>query len=86
MWQRSFFYVENTREENLIGLPTFVTGPLTPRLNWGQTPGKRNKEVNLANARVNELIEEGLTGDDLVATFISRRVCPLQRLSTKSAI
>ena len=78
MWQRTFFYVRNTTDENLIGLPAFVIGP-PACLNWGQPPPKRDKEITQAAARVEELKGQGLNGDDLVATFVYRRILPLQR-------
>ena len=61
MWQRTFFYVRNTTEENLIGLPAFVIGP-PACLNWGQPPPKRDKEITQAAARVEELKGQGLNG------------------------
>ena len=70
--------MRNTTDQNLIGLPAFTVNPPT-KLNWGYNPGTRNPEVQLVQKRVAELKGEGLTGDSMVATFISRRVLPLQR-------
>ena len=35
LWQRTFFYVRNTTDKNLIGLPAFVIGP-PACTNWGR--------------------------------------------------
>ena len=78
MWQQTFFYVKNASDDkDLIGLPAFVVR-LPAYTNWGQKPPGRDKEILKANARVEKLKEKGFCGDDLVATFISRRVLPLQ--------
>ena len=34
-WLRSFFYVKNWTNVDLINLPAFVVGPPTTQLNWG---------------------------------------------------
>ena len=78
-WQRSFFYVKNSTDVDLINLPDFVIGPPTAQLNWGYNPTDTVTEVNQIHRVVAQLGKEGMTADDLLATFISRRVSPLQR-------
>ena len=53
--------------------------PSVEQHNWSYNLKDRVPEVNSICRVVEQLKEEGLTGDDLVATFISRRVSPLQR-------
>ena len=78
-WQRSFFYVKNTTEADLINLPSFAIGPPTAQLNWNYNPKDNVAEVNHIHQIVEQLKSEGMTADDLLATLISRRVLPLQR-------
>ena len=60
-WQRSFFYVQKSTAENLIGLPAFVVGPPTAKLNWGQNPKTQIPEVNLVHQTVIQLKKAGMT-------------------------
>jgi hypothetical protein len=79
-WHRTYFYVKNpSGDKNLIGLPKFIIGPPTQRTNWLYDPKDFNTEVVQVVEAIKELKDEGMTADDLLATFISRRVCPLQR-------
>ena len=78
-WQRSFFYVKNTTKVDMINLPRFSIGPPTAQLNWGYNPTDKDLVVNHIHQVVKQLRDEGMTADDLLATFISRRVLPLQR-------
>ena len=57
----------------------FRSGPPVEEHNWRYSPGKKFPEVNSVQALVPQLREAGLTGEDLIITFISRRVSPLQR-------
>ena len=59
-------------------MPDFVIGPPTAQLNWGYNPTDTVLEVNQIHRVVAQLGKEGMTADDLLATFISRRVSPLQ--------
>ena len=78
-WLRSWFYVRNTTGVDLINLPEFKIGPPTEEHNWRYHPGNKITEVNSVQGLVPQLKEAGLTGEDLITTFISRRVSPLQR-------
>jgi hypothetical protein len=37
-WQKSFFYVKNTTDEDLLNLPPFVDEPPTAMKNWTYNP------------------------------------------------
>ena len=77
-WLRSFFYVKNLTDENLIRLPKFDNHPPYAKHNWGYTPKTSIPEVNYLHKLVIQYKKDGLTGDDLMRTFIGRRINPLQ--------
>ena len=78
MWQTSFFYVKNaTPDKDLIGLQPFAIGPPSC-LNWGQNPPRRDPKITQAVARIKALKGEGFCGSDLIATFVSCQILPLQ--------
>ncbi|KAM0825400.1 hypothetical protein ACQ4PT_069590 [Festuca glaucescens] len=85
-WQTTFFYVKNENPaKDLLNLPEFSPAP-PAKTNWGNCP----KPADPA-AEVNMLLEflrtcvtrDRLTRADLLCTFISRRVLPLQRRAHK---
>lgn len=76
-WQRTFFYVKNTTDEDLINLPTFLIGAPTEQQGWDYKP-TNSRELREVHERLEDLLKTGLTPDDLLLTFVSRRVCPLQ--------
>jgi len=83
-WQRSFFYVQNPNDgADYINLPAFsaATPPAAPedRLHWKLEADDEDPEVALVVTRLQNMIAGGLTAADLVLTFLSRRVSPLQR-------
>ena len=78
-WLRSFFYMKNATGIDLINLPAFKIEPPTDQFNWKYNPKDKVVEVNAVQELFPRLREDGLTGEDLVTTFISRRVSPLQR-------
>ncbi|KAM0839211.1 hypothetical protein ACQ4PT_060453 [Festuca glaucescens] len=80
-WQASFFYVKNENPaKDLLNLPEFSPAPLA-KTNWGYC-----LKLTDPAAEVNMLLDflrtcvtrDSLTGADLLYTFISRRVLPLQ--------
>jgi hypothetical protein len=78
-WQRSYFYVKNPEGTvDYINLPKFVIGPPTQRTHWLYDPMDLIPEVNLVNEAIRVLVDEGMTADDLLLTFLSRRISPLQ--------
>ena len=83
-WLRSFFYVKNTTDIDMIGLPTFVVGPPARKLNWDYDPKELVAEINQIHKFILTLKDdEGLKADDLLVTFISRRISPLQHRTHK---
>jgi hypothetical protein len=82
-WQKSFFYVKNITDVDLLNLPLFVDEPPLAMKNWTYNPKTTMMLVNALHRVKGELRDASLTPQDLVACFISRRVSPLQRRSHK---
>jgi hypothetical protein len=82
-WQKSFFYVKNTTDEDLLNLQLFVDEPPLSMKNWTYNPKSSVMPVNALDRVKGELRDAGLTPQDIVASFISRHVSPLQRRSHK---
>jgi hypothetical protein len=82
-WQKSFFYVKNTTDVDLLNLPPFVDEPPLAMKNWSYNPKNSVMPVKALHRVKGELRDVGLPPQDLVACFISRRVSPLQRRSHK---
>jgi hypothetical protein len=78
-WQKSFFYVKNTTDVDLLNLPPFVDEPPLAMKNWTYNPKNSVVPANALDRVKVDLRDAGLTPQDLVACFISRRVSPLQR-------
>jgi hypothetical protein len=73
-WQKSFFYVKNLTKENRINFPPFHNTPPTKMKNWEQDPKNKIKSVNVVHRILGELLDAGLTPDDIIASYVSRRV------------
>jgi hypothetical protein len=82
-WQKSFFYVKNTTDADLLNLPPYVDEPPFAMKNWTYNPKNTVGPVNALHRVKGELRDASLTPQDIVACFISRRVSPLQRWSHK---
>jgi hypothetical protein len=78
-WQKSFFYVKNTTDIDLLNLAPFMDEPPLAMKNWTYNPKTTVGPVNVLYRVKGELRDAGLTPQDLVACFISRHVSPLQR-------
>ena len=75
-----FFYVKMTDgEADCINLPPFRLEPPEERTNWASKTGHGDTDLDEMVKRTKELCQAGLEAADLVATFILRRVLPLQR-------
>ena len=80
-WQKSYFYMKNVAPQgDYVNLPAYVAGPPA-----GRRPHRSYRATSLtpagaaAVARLRVMIQsEGLTGSDLLAAFVARRVLPLQ--------
>jgi hypothetical protein len=82
-WQKSFFYVKNTTEVDLLNLPPFVDEPPLAMKNWSYNPNNSVMPVNALHQVKRELRDAGLTPQDLVACFISRCISHLQHRTHK---
>ncbi|KAK1602585.1 hypothetical protein QYE76_037579 [Lolium multiflorum] len=78
-WQGTFFYVKNSGRANLINLPPYQEGPPS-RTNWSYNPRTDHAETNRVVRFLASLKKEtNICSDDIIRTFISRRVLPLKR-------
>ncbi|KAK1605218.1 hypothetical protein QYE76_028891 [Lolium multiflorum] len=81
-WQMSFFYVKNANPAfDRINLPEYNPAPPTTRLNWGHNAKSADPdaEVNLLWDFLGECVTAGrLSAEDLLCTYVERRVIPLQ--------
>ncbi|KAK1682277.1 hypothetical protein QYE76_043125 [Lolium multiflorum] len=81
-WQMSFFYVKNANPAfDWINLPEYNPAPPTTRLNWGHNAKSADPdaEVNLLWDFLGECVTGGrLSAEDLLCTYMERRVIPLQ--------
>ncbi|KAK1682318.1 hypothetical protein QYE76_043166 [Lolium multiflorum] len=83
-WQMTFFYVKNAFDR--INLPEYDPAPPTTRLNWGHNPKSADPdaEVNLLWDFLGECVQGGrLSAEDLLCTYMERRVIPLQARAHK---
>jgi hypothetical protein len=79
LWQGTFFYVKNNGPANLIDLPPFNAAPPS-RANWSYNPKTDHIETNrVVRFMANLMKETNICSDDIIRTFISRRVLPLKR-------
>jgi hypothetical protein len=76
-WQKSFFYLKNTSDADLLNLPPYVDEPPFEMKNWTYNPKNMVGPVNALNRVKGELRDDGLMPQDIVACFISWRISPL---------
>jgi hypothetical protein len=77
-WQKTFFYMKNTTDVDLINLLDYVDVPPHEMKNWTYNSRKSVGTVNALHRVMGELTSAGLTPEDIIACFISRCVSPLQ--------
>ncbi|KAK1665773.1 hypothetical protein QYE76_053932 [Lolium multiflorum] len=83
LWQGTFFYVKNNGAADLIDLPPFDPAPPT-KTNWGYNPKESHNETNrIIRFMKQRMKDTNICSDDIIRTFISRRVLPLQRRAHK---
>ncbi|KAK1669381.1 hypothetical protein QYE76_057540 [Lolium multiflorum] len=83
LWQTTFFYVKNAGDVDLINLPAFNPAPPV-KTNWHYNPGRDHTETNQVVRFMQRLMKDtDICPDDIIRTFISRRVLPLQRRAHK---
>ena len=79
LWQGTFFYVKNNGAADLIDLPPFDPAPPT-KANWGYNPKSDHAETSRVVRFLASLKKEtNICSDDIIRTFVSRRVLPLKR-------
>ncbi|KAK1650631.1 hypothetical protein QYE76_068436 [Lolium multiflorum] len=82
-WQGTFFYVRNNGAADLIDLPPFDPAPPT-KTNWSYNPKESHNETNrIIRFMKQRMKDTNLCSDDIIRTFISRRVLPLKRRAHK---
>ncbi|KAK1663678.1 hypothetical protein QYE76_051837 [Lolium multiflorum] len=83
LWQGTFFYVKNNGAADLIDLPPFDPAPPT-KTNWSYNPKESHNETNrIIRFMKQQMKDTNICSDDIIRTFISRRVLPLQRRAHK---
>ncbi|KAK1618927.1 hypothetical protein QYE76_024444 [Lolium multiflorum] len=83
LWQTTFFYVKNESATDLINLPPFNPAP-PAKVNWNYNPGTDHIETNRVVRFMLKLMNDtNICSDDIIRTFISRRVLPLKRRAHK---
>ncbi|KAK1619007.1 hypothetical protein QYE76_024524 [Lolium multiflorum] len=83
LWQTTFFYVKNAGDDDLINLPAFNPAP-PAKTNWQYNPGRDHAETNRVVRFMQRLMKDtDICSDDIIRTFISRRVLPLQQRAHK---
>ena len=81
LWQKSYFYMKNVAPQgDFVNLPAYVAGPPAGRRpQWSYRARTLSPAGATAVARLRVMVQsEGLTGPDLLAAFVVRRVLPLQ--------
>ena len=76
-WRKSGFYMREPAPDGEIGIPCFSPSPSRPR-NLQELP--RDADLPMVRrlmARLQELKNGGLTGLNLVATWVKRKIAPL---------
>ncbi|KAK1650894.1 hypothetical protein QYE76_068699 [Lolium multiflorum] len=82
-WQGTFFYVRNNGAADLIDLPPFDPAPPT-KTNWSYNPKESHNETNrIIRFMKQRMKDTNICSDDIIRTFISRRVLPLKRRAHK---
>ena len=77
-WQRSFFYVKSAEGYDALNLPEFNMEPPVAEKNFKYSPAE-SSESGLVDKVLTELLKQKFDADDMLRTFVWRRVCPLQR-------
>ena len=87
-WLQSWFYVKNRDPKvDCIGLPShFKIGPPDECATRDYNPADDEEDVSNIHEILQQLLTEGLTSDDLLRTFVERRVNPLQDQTHKMSV
>ena len=87
-WLQSWFYVKNRDPKvDCIGLPNhFKIGPPDECASREYNPPDDEEDVSDIHEILKQLLAEGMTGDDLLRTFVDRRINPLQLRTHKMCV
>jgi len=75
----TWFYAKSAEGHDALNLPEFRIEPPTAELNFGYNPAETITELQTVHTTLEGFLKSGMTSDDLLRTFISRRICALQR-------
>jgi hypothetical protein len=82
-WQETFFYVRNSGPSDFINLLAYIPGA-PAKTNWRLNQKEGHDETNRIVWYMETLNDTtNICADDIVHTFVSRRVLPLQRRAHK---
>ena len=82
LWRQGSFYVKEAAPSGEVAIPPYSAEGNHLR-NLQELPATTDlPTIELLQARLAMLIEEGLTGLNLVSTFVSRQIAPLQTRSS----
>ena len=76
-WQRSFFYVKSAEGYDALNLPEFSLPPPVAEKNFKYSLAESD-ESRVVDKILKELLEQKFSSDDMLRTFVWRRVAPLQ--------
>ena len=76
-WQRMFFYVKSVEGYDALNLPEFSLEPPVAEKNFKYNPAA-STESEIVDSVLAGLLDRDFSADDLLCTFVFRRVCPLQ--------
>ena len=76
-WQRPFFYVKSAEGYDALNLPEFSMEPPVAEKNFKYSPAE-SAESGLVDEVLKELLKQKFSADDMLCTFVWRRVAPLQ--------
>ena len=83
-WQCTFFYIKNATSVDLINLPAYVPGTPIHKSTWRWNPTDSTADdVKITEFITKAVAAKEIQPDDLIRTFISRRVLPLQHRTHK---
>ena len=81
-WQRSFFYVKSAEGYDALNLPEFSMPPSVAEKNFKYSPAESD-ESRVVDEVLQGLLNQKFNADDMLRTFVWRRVAPLQRRAHK---
>lgn len=77
-WRETFFYMREAAPGNEIGIPLYQISPSRPRNLQADPEPEDLQRVGELKSLLHALMNEGLTGLNLVTSWTRRRIAPLQ--------